>query len=352
MKKDVSKDVNIYDIAQLVGVSKSTVSRVLNGHAGVSEGTRKRVLQAIEDNTYIPNNSARSLSSLSTQAVVLFVCGITNPFFSKIISLILEKMNKEGIDVVLHSFEPGFDSNIIDAAISVCKEKRPKGIILLGGSFEGNHHKLRMIGVPIVMATVTAHSGGDRSWFSSVTIDDEKEGSNMAEYACKNGHRKIAVIGQHYLREKGLKKAFKRYKITAAEVELEFDTAYSFQSGYKAAKKLLDKGDYTCLLCLSDVFAIGAIKAVQEKGLRVPQDVSVVGFDGIENGAYTNPTLTTFVQPFNEIAEKSVATLLGIINDGKAHRHHIVGSTLEEGGSFTNALHIGGTLCSKKFPQN
>ena len=330
----MKKDANIYDIAKLVGVSKSTVSRVINGHTGVSDDTRKRVLKAIEDNAYIPNNSARSLSSLSTQTVVLLVCGITNPFFSKIISLILEKMNNANIDVVLHSYEPGFDANIIDAAISICKEKRPKGIILLGGIFEENHQMLRIIGVPIVMATVTASGDGDRSWFSSVTIDDEDEGRKIAEYVCRNGHRKIAIIGQHYWREAGMKKVFKQYGITADVVDLEYDRAYSFRTGYKAAKRLLKKSDYTCLLCLSDVFAIGAIKAVQEKGLRVPEDISIVGFDGIENGAYTNPALTTFVQPFEEIAGKSVSILLGIVNNGMGHEHFIVETSLEEGGSF------------------
>jgi len=334
-------DVNIYDIAKLVGVSKSTVSRVINGHTGVSEDTRKRVLKAIEDNAYIPNNSARSLSSLSTQTVVLLVCGISNPFFSKIISLILEKMNNSNIGVVLHSYEPGFDANIIDAAISICKEKRPKGIILLGGNFEENHQMLRLIGVPIVMATVTAFGDGNRSWFSSITLDDEKEGHQMAEYICQSGHRKIAIIGQHYLREMGMRKAFKQYGITADAVDLEYDRAYSFRTGYKAAKKLVENGDYTCLLCLSDVFAIGAIKAVQDKGLHVPDDVSVVGFDGIENGAYTNPTLTTFVQPFEEIAEKSVSILLGIVNDGMKHEHLIVQTTLEEGGSFKGVQNAG-----------
>ena len=330
----MSKDVNIYDIAQLAGVSKSTVSRVLNDHAHVSDKTRKRVQQAIDDYTYIPNNSARSLSSASTQTVVLLVCGITNPFFSRIIALILEKMRSKNYEVILHSYEPGFDANIVDAAISICKEKRPRGIILLGGNFEGSHDKLRLIGVPIVMASTTIYEDNDRSWFSSVTIDDEKEGYKMAEYICQHGHRKIAVVGQSYLRQIGINNVFKKYGITATEADMESDRAFSFHTGYKIAKKLLENGEYTCFLCLSDVLAIGAIKAVQEKGLCVPHDISVFGFDGIENGAYTNPVLATFVQPFDEIAEKSVSTLLGLINAGKTHKHFILQSTLEKGGSF------------------
>ena len=330
----MQNDVNIYHIAQLAGVSKSTVSRVLNGHADVSKNTRMRVRQAIEESSYIPNNSARSLPSFSTKTVVLLVCGITNPFFSKIISIILEKMSRS-YDVILHSFEPGVDVNIIDAAISICKEKRPKGMILLGGNFEESHEMLRNLHIPIVMASTTIHGCEDRSWFSSISLDDEKEGYKMADYVCKGGHRKIAVIGQYGLREAGIYAAFKEYGVEAAEGELEFDRAYSFLTGYKAAKKLLESDTYTCFLCLSDVFAIGVMKAVLEKGLRIPADVSVVGFDGIENSFYTNPLLTTFVQPFEEIAEKSVSQLLALINKGEPNRHITVLTEINTGGSFT-----------------
>lgn len=330
----MQKDVNIYDIALSAGVSKSTVSRVLNGHLGVKEETRRRVQQTIKDLTYIPNNSARSLSSLSTQAVVLFVCGITNPFFSAIISLLIEKLSQGNVDVILHSYEPNFDSAIGDVLISICKEKRPKGIILLGGSFEETYPKMRLISAPIVMASTTIFGDSDRSWFSSVTIDDEAEGRNMASFICQHGHSKIAIVGQHHRREIGISEVFKARGITPVSAQLPPDRAYSFWTGYKAAKKLLENGEYTCLLCLSDVLAIGAMKAVQEKGLQVPGDVSVVGFDGIEYGAFTNPALTTFVQPAGEIAEKSVSVLLGLINEDKPHSHHILHTTLEKGESF------------------
>jgi LacI family transcriptional regulator len=328
------KDVNIFDIARLAGVSKSTVSRVLNGRDAVREETRARVRQAIDEYTYIPNNSARCLSALSTQTVVLLVHGITNPFFSRIISLILEKMYNRNFGVIVQSCELEFNTSMTDAAIGICKEKRPKGIILLGGFYEGNYQGLQTIGVPIVMASATINGVDDRSWFSSVTIDDEKEGSKIADFVCRNGHRKVAVIGQNNLREQGIVKTLGQYGVPYKTAELAYDRAYLYKTGYKAAMKLLEEKDYTCFLCLSDVLAIGAMKAVREKGLRVPKDISVVGFDGIENAAYTNPALTTFVQPFDEIADKGVSTLLGLINGNKPHKHIILHTTLEEGGSF------------------
>ena len=329
----MQKNVDIHYIARVAGVSKSTVSRVLTGHASVSAKTRKLVEQAIKDYSYIPNRSARSLSSFSTQTIVLMVYGITNPFFSQIISFVLEKMHSS-FDVVLHSCQPGFCTNLADVAVSICKEKRPKGIILLGGNYEESHNMLRMIDVPIMMASTTILSTADDTWFSSITIDDEQEGYKMADFICKNGHRKIAIIGQHSAREAGIKSAFKQYSVIAKEAEIEEERAYSFQTGYNACKKLLASGSYSCLLCLSDVIAIGAMKAVQEAGLSVPHDISIVGFDGIENSLYTNPVLTTFAQPYEEIANKSVFALLDIINNNKPHVHFTVNTTLIKGGSF------------------
>jgi LacI family transcriptional regulator len=332
----MQKDANIYDIARLANVSKSTVSRVLNGHSGVSTKTRGRVLKAIEDCTYIPNNSARNLSSHSTQAIVLLVHGINNPFFSRIISLVLERLNleKEPYDIIVQSCELGFGLSMAEAAVSICKEKRPKGIILLGGYFEENYPSLKSIGLPIVMVSTTVYKTTDRSWFSSITIDDEKEGARMAEYVCRNGHRDIAVIGQYYLREKGMEKVFKQYGANAAAGRLAYDRAYLFKTGYKAARELLKQRKYTCFVCLSDILAIGAMRAIREKGLRIPEDISIIGFDGIENGGYTYPSLTTFVQPFDEMAEKSVSTLLGLIDSDNPQSHIILKTTLEKGGSF------------------
>ena len=330
--KEMQKDANIYDIAKMAGVSKSTVSRVINGQGGVSEATRAKVQQAIDECTYIPNNSARSLSSLSTQTVVLLVHGIVNPFFLRIISLILDKMNGQKLDVLLHNYEPGAAS-ITDVAISLCKEKRPKGLILLGGNFEGSQASLRALNIPIVMASTTMH-GDDRSWFSSITINDEDEGVKMASYVCEKGHRQIGVIGRFYPREMGLNRIFGQHGVMPAWGDMSLDGAGSYQAGYLATKQLLEQGEYSCFVCLSDVFAIGAMKAVQEKGLRIPEDISIVGFDGIENGKYTHPTLTTFAQPYDEMAEACVSTLMGVIEEEAPHKHIILGASLHEGGSF------------------
>ena len=344
----MQKDANIFDIARIAGVSKSTVSRVMNGHAGVSEATRKRVQQAIADCTYIPNNSARSLSSITTQSVVLLVHGIANPFFSRVITLIFEEMRGKNYELILHNCELREDISITDVAVRIYKEKRPKGMIVLGGHFEANYLPLKAMaqpitdgrnrhqatGIPIVMVSATIRSTEDRSWFSSITIDDENEGAHMALHINENGHRDVAVIGHSYFREQGMYRTFKQLGVRTHIAALDYDRAYQFKTGYKAAKKMLAQGGFTCIACQSDVLAIGAMKAVHEVGLRIPEDISVVGFDGIENSAYTQPPLTTFMQPYEQMAIKSVEILLGIIEGTRTHEHLILQTTLVEGASM------------------
>ncbi|MCL2188918.1 MAG: LacI family transcriptional regulator [Defluviitaleaceae bacterium] len=330
----MQKDANIYDIARISGVSKSTVSRVLNGHKGVSEDTRKRVMQAISDNTYVPNNSARSLSSITTQSIVLLVHGITHPFFARIITSILKKMNEQNVNVILHNYEANPSKSMADEAISICKEKRPRGIILLGGYFEESYPLLQALGIPIVMISTTVHGAPNRDWFSSITLNDYHEGEKMAGYVCQFNHKSIAVIGRYHARESGMNRVFNEFGVSPHYAELEHDDTQLFRTGYNAAHKLLEHGQYSCIMCLSDVYAIGAMKAVQERGLRIPEDISIFGFDGLEHGAYTNPTLTSFIQPFDEMAEKSVSTMIGLLSGEGQHSHFVLNTTLEEGGTF------------------
>lgn len=332
MQRD--RDVNIFDIAKLAGVGTSTVSRVLNGHPNVSEKTRARVQQAIKEYTYIPNNSARNLSRTSSRAVGVVVSGVTNPFFSRMISVIQSELVKNQYAMILQNHNPDSKTDIADTALSLFKEKRPMGLLFLGGNFDHNHQKLRSIDTPVALATTTIHSECERSWYSSVTIDDEHEVFEIASYIFKNGHKRVAIIGSHGLRARGFDQAMRVFGLNATKVNIEHEPAFSFKTGYLAAKKLLEIGSYTCVFCYSDILAIGALKAIRESGLNIPNDISVLGFDGIELSEYTNPALTTVKQPSDDIARQSVSTLLSTINTGAPCAHIILPTTLVEGESF------------------
>jgi LacI family transcriptional regulator len=341
----LQRNVNIYDIAKLANVSISTVSRVLNGRSDVSPVTRKRVQQIIKDNIYIPNNSARSLSRTVSRAVAVVVNGITNPFFAQMLSVIQAELEKEQFSMILQNHDSCDNFDVMDTAISVYKEKRPRGMLFLGGFFEESHESLQLIKVPVVLATTAIHADCDRSKFSSITIDDAREAYNITSYICRNGHKRIAVIGHHpragtisEQRSRGFDKAMRDYGLNATEARLQHEGEFSFEAGYLAAKKLLAVGSYTCIFCFSDVLAIGAMKAIRENGLNIPDDISVVGFDGIQVGEYISPMLTTIKQPADEIARQSVLGLLGSIHTGEPYGHFIMPTTLVEGGSFRPLL--------------
>lgn len=330
----MTDNVNIFDIAKLAGVSTSTVSRVLNGHGDVSAKTRKRVQQAIDETSYIPNNSARSLSCISSHSVVVVASGVTNPFFSRMISIIQAELDKAKYTMILQNYDSLVEDDIVDTAISLYKEKRPKGMLFLGGDFEKSHQRLKQVDVPIVLATSTIHASVEREWFSSITIDDEGECANIASYICDNGHKRIGIIGTHGLRSKGFCNVLRERGIHFTEVELEFDNAFSYKAGYQAARKVLERGSYSCIFCFSDILAIGAIKAIHKEGLKVPEDISVIGFDGIEISEYVTPMITTAKQPTDEIAYKSVAALLDTIQNGKPPIHLVLPAVFTSGESF------------------
>ncbi|GHT85175.1 catabolite control protein A [Bacteroidia bacterium] len=328
------KDVNIFDIAKIANVGTSTVSRVINDHPNVSAKTREHVLNVIKEHGYIPNNSARNLSATSSNAIVVIVSGVNNPLFARMLFIIQTILAKNQYSMILHNHILGVDEDIMDISLSLYKEKRPKGILFLGGYFDENHQKLGLLEVPVVMATATIHAECDRSLFSSFTIDDEREAFRVANSIINSGHKRIGMIGNIELRANGFNKALQAHGLSAETISIDNEVAFSYESGYVAAKKLLESGSYSCIFCHSDILAIGAMKAIHEKGLRIPDDISIIGFDGIEASEYTNPTLATVNQPSDEIARRSVSALLNTIITEEHYGHLVLPAKFVNGESF------------------
>lgn len=335
----MSDDVNIIDIAKLAGVSVSTVSRVLNKHPDVSPKTRQKVLDVIEKHSYIPNNSARNLKRESLKAIGVMVKGFTNPFFTRMLDVIQNELTERHYLMLLHQVGPEQDE--VDAAISLVKEKKPRGLIFLGGSFRQRREKLALLGVPFVTATITIHKNVDRAAFSSVTIDDYAEAYAVADRICKAGHKKAAAIGFHSsdmsisrLRIDGFRQALIDNNCYNGEECVAYTEEFTMTAGYNAAKQLLERSNFTCLFCISDTLALGAIRALHEDGYHIPSDISVVGFDGIEAGRFSVPSLATVEQPGTEMAMESVRIILNRLHKDSPHAHKIFPARFVEGESF------------------
>ncbi|NLK94235.1 MAG: LacI family transcriptional regulator [Clostridiales bacterium] len=322
--------MNIRDIAKLSGVGVSTVSRVINNHQDVKESTREKVMKVIKESNYIPNNSARMLKQNNTNNIGLLVKGVFNPLFSEMTSIIGNIINESKYTMILEQNDYNFGDDM-DTLQSFIKEKRLQGVICLGGNFETvKKERLEALEVPVVLTSVNTLFGKDDDGYSSVGIDNLESAYKATNYLIELGHKRILVIigdendlGISWSRLKGYKKALENSNILF-ETENMLIGDYNSRTAYRVMSKALNsRKDFTAVFAISDVMAIGAAKAISDKGLIVGKDISLIGFDGMDVSEFYNPGITTISQPKKEIAEKSAKLLLGLLN-GKEKNQHII----------------------------
>jgi LacI family transcriptional regulator len=326
------EEMTIKDIAKMCGVGVSTVSRAINNHPDINPETKAMIMDVIEKHGYVPNNSARNLKRTDAKTIAVLVKGISNPFFSKMIKIIEKEIKKRKYSMVLHHVE--FNEDEVDVASELIKEKRLKGIIFLGGYFIHSEEKLSTLSVPFILSTIDCLPGTEQSnTYSSVSVDDEAESYKVVDYLIRTGHKKIAMVGADpadesigKLRFMGYKRALKDHGIAYNEeliglMDKEAES-YSLENGYKVTNRLLDgKAEFTAIYAVSDMLAIGAYKALFEHGKKIPDDYTVIGFDGIEMSEYITPSLTTLRQPIEEMAIETVQQLFFVLDGSKKHEH-------------------------------
>ena len=329
------EETTIKDIAKACWVGVSTVSRAINNHPDINPETKKMIMDVIDETGFIPNNSARNLKRTDAKCIAVLVKGITNPFFSGMIRIIEEEMQKEKYTLVLRHVEAYEDS--VKVALEIEKEKRIRGIIFLGGSFYHLEERLGKLKVPFVFTAIGIGMTEQTNnlLFSNVTVDDRIESQKMTEYLLSLGHRNIAMITEGsedpsvaQLRLDGFRMAYHDAGLKVNEKLIRFVDKniehYSMENGYQTTKRLLESGEkFTAIFAAADIWAIGACRALYEAGLKVPEDVSVAGYDGIDLGDYYIPKLTTVKQPDGEIANTAVRLLLDVIA-GKCENKYIV----------------------------
>ena len=322
----------IKDVARICGVGVSTVSRAINNHPDINPETKEKIMNTIKEYGYVPNNSARNLKRVDAKAIAVLVKGIANPFFANMIKIIEEECKRKRYSMELQHIEA--DEDEVDVAQKIVKEKRLRGIIFLGGLFSHSEEKLKKLNVPFVFSTAgSIPENINKNQYSNLGVDDYKESMKMVDYLIGLGHRRIAIIvaepyeesiGQ--LRLEGYIDALKKNGIQP-DTALVFQTSdeishFSMENGYCTAKRLVESGvDFTALYAVSDVLAIGAIRALLESGRKVPDDVSVAGYDGIDVSGYISPSLTTIRQPVEAMAKDTVKLLFDIIAGKKDHQH-------------------------------
>ncbi|MCR4998670.1 MAG: LacI family transcriptional regulator [Lachnospiraceae bacterium] len=332
--------LTIKDIAKICNVGVSTVSRAINNEPGISDKTKERIMQVVQEFNYIPNNSARNLKMVESNTIALIVTGIDNVFFQSMFGEFEVELRKHGFDYLLHAVS--WQEDVVTVATELMKEKRLKGMILLGGQMERPEERLDALGIPYVLCTVAHSSEHPLPNCPWVGIDDELEGYNAVSYLINKGHRDIALVaGQRYdnavsaQRLAGYRRALAEHGIPYREELVHFTdpqmTDFSPENGYVGAKELIASGvSFTAMFCMSDLITLGAYKALDEAGVRVPKDCSVIGFDGIELSKYMCPGLTTMYQPRVDMVKSSVELLMKEVGADNGPVHKIYEATLIE----------------------
>ena len=333
--------MTIKDIAKICGVSVSTVSRVLNQHPDVSEAVRQRVLDEVERNAYIPNNSARDLVRSRSDAIGVIVRGTGNLFFSRVLKTIADEIERFGYTPVPHFI--GSDADEIKAGAILEREKKLQGLLFLGGRFDYTPAEFSMIGIPFVCCSYTNCFGSlDERDYSSVSIDDYETARRAVEELISRGHRRIAAVipsrddrSISELRYRGYLDALKENGIEPDEKLIqETGGCFEMPEAYEGVCRLLERTeDFTALFMLSDTTAMAGMKALEDRGKRVPQDVSVIAIDGLNISLYGIQTLTTMVQPAEKMAKESVDILMKMLEDRSFSSHIRLEATLREGAS-------------------
>ena len=308
---------SIKDVAREAGVSIATVSRVLNDIDVVNEDTKKKVLDAIKKLGYRPNIVARSLKTQKTKTIGILVPDISSGFYPEIVRGAEDVANIYDYNVILCNSD--FDEDKEKSYLRVLKEKMVDGVIYMSSSFD--EETLDIIN-DLDLKTVLVETKDKENRLPSVIIDNVGATYEATKMLINNGAKNIAFIGVKKEamnawgeRYTGYEKALKESGI-AIDEELIFLQDLKVKTGYKAIDRFLSNGKgFDAIVCASDEIAMGAINALRENNIKVPEDVSVIGFNDNDVASYFYPRLTTIKQPSYDMGSVAMRMLIKILNN-------------------------------------
>lgn len=330
--------MTIKDIARISGFSVGTVSRVLNNHPDVSDDTRERVMAVVREHNFQPNANARHLKMQARSSVAILVKGTSNMLFAEILEMAQTRLMDNGEDAFVAYLDE--DANEVEHAVKLIRERRPKGLLFLGGDLEYFRQSFKHISLPSVLLTNSA-AELEFSNLSSLTTDDHAAAANVINYLLANGHERIGILGGNpsntqisHSRIIGCRDSFDKNRLPFDQHKQCEPCRFSMEDGYKAAKRLLERNnDLTAIFAMSDVIALGAVRALVDLGRQVPADISIVGYDGVPISRYCVPRLTTIRQDAAFMARRGVEMLLHRIHNKRPAVHEIVPFQLIQGES-------------------
>ncbi|TCO50438.1 LacI family transcriptional regulator [Kribbella antiqua] len=305
--------VTIKDVALRAGVTKQTVSNVINQRPVVKPATRERVQQAIAELGYTPNLIARGLATGQSMMIGLVVPTLANPFYTELIERLERCLEVDGYGIALCTTDG--DPDRATQQLVTLKRRYIDGLILFDDGNVSRHLDLvRQLELPFVLCGSEPEIPAGTP---VVTFDHARAGYLAGEHLRELGHREIAVVGEfpaHRMRLYGAERALAEGSIAIRPTRIVSTPEKSQRGGVRAATQLLaDHPEVTAIIATHDLLALGVLQAAGATGRRVPDDLSVIGIDNIAAAASAEPPLTTVAFPIDQLAQESVDHLLGLL---------------------------------------
>jgi LacI family transcriptional regulator len=312
------KYITLKMVAERAGVSVNTVSRAINNKSDINEETKKRVLKVAQELGYVQNATAVALRTKKTRTLGVVIADNRNPFYAEVLNGIEEAAREKNYHIILANTQRDYQKE--EEAINLLLAKRVDGLLITPVQDRNDDiKKLIEANIPFVIV------GRD---FENIEVDavynDEVKGGFFAtEYLIKKGHKRIAFINGFLHKSpaqgrlEGYKKALKEHGIPLDDMMVSVGDI-DVEDGYERTKQMLEKNlDFTAIFAYNDMMAFGAMQAVKEKGLRIPEDIGLVGYDDIPFSSLISPSLSTIRLKKQELGAESVKLLLSRINGSR-----------------------------------
>jgi DNA-binding LacI/PurR family transcriptional regulator len=309
--------VTIYDIAKQVSLSHTTVSRVLNGKNSINipDATRTRVLAAAQEMGYRPNLSARALVSGKSKLIALQLYRMNSPYSMEVARQMQAIAWEDGYEVLVHEFI-GDEANlrfVVDGVLQLDRLFRPEDT-KPSTSDQTPHVALGALAIDTI---------------DSVVVDLQTAATEAMALLLRSGRKRIALLGQHHADVKDGRMVAYSAAMAAASLPIKLihtpENTYTRACGYEALRNYIQQeGVPEAVFCMNDTFAVGCYRALQETGLRIPDDVAVIGCDDTEEGSFLSPSLTSISQPIDALCRGGWELLKRRMEDRKCERQHTV----------------------------
>jgi len=309
------KYITLKMVAESAGVSVNTASRAINSKSDINEETKKRVLQVAQELGYVRNATAVALRTRKTGTIGVVIADNRNPFYAELLNGIEVAAREKNYHIILANTQRDYKKE--EEAINLLLTKRVDGLLITPVQDKDEDIKnLLDANIPFVVV------GRD---FENIEIDavfnDEVKGGFLAtEYLIKKGHKRIALVDGFIYKSpakgrlEGYKKALDKYRISLDESLISVGDI-NIEDGYERTKQMLEKNlDFTAIFTYNDMMAFGSMQAIKEKGLRIPEDIGLVGYDDIQFSSLISPSLTTIRLKKQELGIESVKLLFSRIN--------------------------------------